>query len=99
MIHTVGPFVSTPTPTAENIAALASSYRSALQLATAHQLTSIAFPCISTGVFHFPNQLAAQVAVKTTREFLQHPTTIKKVIFDVFKERDVQIYRQLLGNH
>ncbi|MGM9891585.1 protein-ADP-ribose hydrolase [Limosilactobacillus sp.] len=96
VIHTVGPIVSTPTPTTVNISQLAASYRNALHLATHYHLKSIAFPCISTGVFHFPNQLAAQIAIQTTREFLKEPTTIKKVIFDVFKDNDSRIYQQLL---
>ena len=60
-------------------------------------LESIAFCCISTGVFCFPNEDAAEIAVQTVKEFLQTPTTIKKVIFNVFKDLDAAIYRRLLG--
>lgn len=96
VIHTVGPAI-TGEVTPQDQAALASSYRSCLELAAKNQLTSIAFPCISTGVFHFPNQLAAEIAVQTTREFLANHPTIKKVIFDVFKPTDKAIYEQLLA--
>lgn len=59
-------------------------------------LESIAFCCISTGVFCFPNEDAAEIAVQTVKEFLQTPTTIKKVIFNVFKDLDKEIYTRLL---
>lgn len=97
VIHTVGPVVEADEPTEENCNQLAESYHNCLELAAKHNLTSIAFPCISTGVFHFPNGLAAQIAVKTCREFLTRKTSIKKAIFDVFKDEDKQIYEQLLG--
>ena len=51
---------------------------------------------ISTGIFHFPNQPAAQIAVKTVRDFLAGNTSVKKVIFNVFKDQDREIYAQLL---
>lgn len=97
VIHTVGPIVQASRPTPINREQLASSYRSCLELAAHHHLQSIAFPCISTGVFHFPNDLAAQIAVNTCRQFLQRKTSIRKVIFDVFKAEDEQLYRQLLN--
>ena len=59
-------------------------------------LESIAFCCISTGVFCFPNEDAAEIAVQIVKEFLQTPTTIKKVIFNVFKDLDKEIYTRLL---
>lgn len=96
VIHTVGPVVTEEKPTAKNIDELTSCYRNVLKLANQYHLTSIALPCISTGVFYFPNQLAAQIAIKTTTAFCERPTTIKKVIFDVFKAEDVQIYKGLL---
>ena len=58
---------------------------------------SLAFCCISTGEFHFPNELAAEIAVQTVRDFLNPAISIKKVIFNVFKECDKEIYRRLLG--
>lgn len=56
----------------------------------------IAFCCISTGEFHFPNQEAAEIAVRTVTDFLRQDTSIKKVIFNVFKDIDAQIYRRIL---
>jgi len=76
---------------------LASCYRSCLGLAAENSLESVAFCCISTGVFHFPNQGAAEIAVKTVTDFLNTPSSIKKVIFNVFKDTDKQIYRTILG--
>ena len=77
-------------------ALLASCYRSCLKLASEHELQSVAFCCISTGEFHFPNQEAARIAVQTVKEFLQAPTTVRKVIFNVFKDIDANIYDDLL---
>ena len=79
-------------------ALLASCYRSCLALAAEHGLRSVAFCCISTGEFHFPNQEAAEIAVRTVREFLEQQTTsVERVIFNVFKDLDAAIYRRLLG--
>ena len=63
-------------------------YRSCLELAAENGLESVAFCCISTGEFHFPNQLAAEIAVQTVKEFLKKQTSVKKVIFNVFKDID-----------
>ena len=68
-----------------------------LQLAANHGLESVAFCCISTGEFHFPNELAAEIAVHTIKEFLVQDTSVRKVIFNVFKNLDYEIYRRLLG--
>ena len=61
-----------------------------------HGLESVAFCCISTGEFHFPNELAAEIAVQTVKEFLVQDTSVRKVIFNVFKNRDYEIYKRLL---
>ena len=82
--------------TKEDKELLASCYRSCLELAAENGLESVAFCCISTGEFRFPNQLAAEIAVQTVKEFLQTPTSIKKVIFNVFKDMDKKIYERLL---
>ena len=82
--------------TKEDKELLASCYRSCLELAAENGLESVAFCCISTGEFHFPNQLAAEIAVQTVKEFLPTPTSIKKVIFNVFKDMDKKIYERLL---
>ena len=57
----------------------------------------MAFCCISTGEFHFPNDLAAKIAVQTVKDFLSKPSSVKKVIFNVFKDTDKAIYTELLG--
>ena len=75
---------------------LESCYKSCLELAVKNNLESIAFCCISTGEFHFPNDKAAQIAVKTVEEFMKKETSLKKVIFNVFKDMDKEIYRKLL---
>lgn len=56
----------------------------------------MAFCCISTGEFHFPNELAAEIAIETVKEFLKKQTSVKKVIFNVFKDLDKAIYEKLL---
>ena len=96
VLHTVGPIIQGPV-TEEDRQALASCYRACLTLAAEHGLESVAFCCISTGEFHFPNQEAAEIAVKTVSEFLRQDTSIRKVIFNVFKDIDAEIYRNLLG--
>ena len=76
---------------------LASCYRACLELAAEHELQSIAFCCISTGEFHFPNQEAAEIAVAAVKDFLNERTTsIERVIFDVFKDMDKKIYWDIL---
>ena len=96
VLHTVGPIV-TGRVTRQDRALLASCYRSCLQLAAEHGLESVAFCCISTGEFRFPNELAAEIAVHTVKEFLVQDTSVRKVIFNVFKDLDYEIYRRLLG--
>ena len=96
VLHTVGPIVQGRV-TKRDREELASCYRSCLELAARHSLKSVAFCCISTGEFHFPNQEAAEIAVKTVTDFLRQNISIKKVIFNVFKDTDAEIYRRLLG--
>ena len=96
VLHTVGPIVSGHV-TARDRDDLAACYQSCLSLAAEHGLHSVAFCCISTGEFHFPNDEAAQIAVRTVTAFLQQQTSIQKVIFNVFKDMDAHIYRKLLG--
>ena len=95
VLHTVGPIISGRV-TAEDKELLASCYRSCLALAAENKLESVAFCCISTGEFHFPNELAAEIAVRTVKEFLEKQTGVKKVIFNVFKDLDKAIYEKLL---
>ena len=94
VLHTVGPIIDGPV-TAQDEALLASCYRACLEKAAEQDLESVAFCCISTGEFHFPNNLAAQIAVRTVKEFLSRQTSVRKVIFNVFKDLDKQIYQQL----
>ncbi len=96
VLHTVGPIVKGRV-TEEDAQGLASCYRSCLELAAESGLESVAFCCISTGVFHFPNAAAAEIAVQTVTEFLKKQTSVKKVIFNVFKDTDREIYARLLG--
>lgn len=96
VLHTVGPII-TGKVTEKDRQLLASCYRSCLELAAAYGLESVVFCCISTGVFCFPNEQAARIAVQTVKEFLQTPTSIKRVIFNVFKNLDKEIYAKLLG--
>lgn len=95
VLHTVGPII-TRQVTAEDRRLLSSCYRSCLELAEQYQLESVAFCCISTGVFHFPNQLAAEIAVDTVRKWLRGAQYVQKVIFNVFKDEDREIYEALL---
>ena len=95
VLHTVGPIVSGGvTPEDERL--LASCYRSCLELAEEHGVESIAFCCISTGVFHFSNRRAAEIAVETVRQYKAETGSGIKVIFNVFKDLDREIYEGLL---
>ena len=96
VLHTVGPIVNGRV-TQRDRELLASCYRSCLALAAENGLESVAFCCISTGEFHFPNDLAAEFAVATVKEFLEQQSSVKKVIFNVFKDLDKAIYAKLLG--
>lgn len=95
VIHTVGPIVYGRLTEKEK-EQLASCYRSSLQLAEQNGAESIAFCCISTGEFHFPNEAAARIAVDTVLAYRERCKSGMKVIFNVFKERDLEIYRALL---
>ena len=96
VLHTVGPIISGRV-TKEDKELLASCYRSCLELAAENNLESVAFCCISTGEFHFPNEQAAQIAEETVNQFMNRKTSVKKVIFNVFKDLDKEIYARLLG--
>ena len=95
VIHTVGPIISgSLTDTDKEL--LASCYRSCLELAAQNGVKSIAFCCISTGEFHFPNDKAAEIAVQTVKDYQEKTGSDMEVIFNVFKEIDYEIYRGLL---
>lgn len=96
VLHTVGPIVSGRLkPRDEEL--LASCYRSCLELAEQNGVKSVAFCCISTGEFHFPNERAAEIAIDTVRKYRAQNNGNMKVIFNVFKDVDYKIYRELLG--
>ena len=90
VIHTVGPIIHADTPTAGEEEQLVACYRSCLNRAREHDCCSIAFCCISTGEFHFPNRRAAEIAVKVCKE------ARIRVVFNVFKDVDLEIYKELL---
>ena len=94
VLHTVGPIIYGGV-TEKDRRLLASCYRSCLELARQNGIGSVAFCCISTGEFHFPNDLAAEIAVDTVRQYRGSV----EVIFNVFKDTDYEIYRGLLGKH
>lgn len=95
VLHTVGPIIDGRV-TKQDRKLLASCYRSCLELAAAHGLKSIAFCCISTGEFHFPNELAAEIAIRTVKTYQQQNPNRMEVIFNVFKDCDYEIYKKLL---
>ena len=95
VIHTVG-------PVGENAQKLASCYRRSLEVATDHGLTSVAFPCISTGVYGYPNEAAAHVALSSVRRFLGEDPRgkqLQRVIFCLFLNIDVELYAKLLPRY
>lgn len=96
VLHTVGPIIYEAVTDKER-QELASCYRSCLQLANAYNLYSIAFCCISTGEFRFPNEAAAQIAIDTVRTYLKETNSKIQVVFNVFKNIDYDIYNKLLG--
>lgn len=96
VIHTVGPIVQGAL-TEQHMELLASCYRSCLELADENNVNSIAFCCISTGVFMFPNEKAAEIAVQTVKKYRAETGSGMEVIFNVFKEKDEYIYGKLLG--
>ena len=96
VLHTVGPIISGPLRK-EDCDLLAGCYQSCLELAAGNNVRSVAFCSISTGVFHFPQQRAAEIAVETVRQFLETDSSIDRVIFNVFTDRDLTIYQKLLG--
>ena len=95
ILHTVGPIIQWKV-TKEDEDLLASCYTECLKLAADTGVESIAFCCLSTGVFRFPQQRAAEIATNTVKQYLNKDSRIKKVIFNVFKDEDLKIYSGLL---
>lgn len=96
VLHTVGPIVEGKL-TRNHEELLSSCYRSCLALALEKGIESVAFCCISTGVFMFPGKRAAEIAVQTVEDFKQNTSSRMKILFTVFKESDEQVYKELLG--
>jgi len=96
VIHTVGPIWSGGAQGEPEL--LASCYRNSLELAAQHQLQSIAFPAISTGIFGYPARPAAEIAVRTARALAGTPGSIREIVFCCFSARDLQLYTDLLSS-
>ena len=96
VLHTVGPIISRPL-THQDEELLAACYTHCLDLSALNGLKSIAFPCISTGEFHFPKHRAAEIAFWTVQDYLQSYGTSMNVIFNVFTQEDHEIYAEILG--
>ena len=95
VLHTVGPVISGPLRE-QDCRLRAGCYSSCLELAAKNGLRSVAFCCISTGVFRFPQEKAAEIAVETVKRFLEQDDTVEQVIFNVFTDRDLELYRRQL---
>ncbi len=91
IIHTVGPVWHGGKNHETEL--LASCYRQSLLLAEKHQLRRVAFPCISTGIYGFPADIAADIAIETALSFLQHKTVFDEIIFCCFQPSDVALYQ------
>lgn len=98
VIHTVGPAIPYGSkPSEEDCEKLASCYKSCLEIANANELKTIAFCGISTGVFNFPQDVAAEIAIKTVEDYLnENETTMEMVVFDVFSDSSYLLYKNLL---
>lgn len=96
IIHTVGPIWNNGTRNEE--ALLASSYKRCMEVAIENQCKTIAFPNISTGIYHFPKELAAKIAVDTIIQYLSNDISIKKVFFVCYSKENYKIYKKLLDN-
>ena len=96
VIHTVGPVWQGGKKEEENL--LSSCYKRSLEIAVKKQLKTIAFPNISTGIYGFPKEKAAGIAISTVTSFLNQHAEIEKVIFAVFDEENYEIYQNLVLN-
>ena len=95
VIHTVGPVWHGGNNNEEVL--LAAAYTNSLSLAVEHNIRTIAFPNISTGIYHFPKQSAAAIAIDAVKNFMLTPGTINKVIFICFDDENHNIYKTILG--
>ncbi len=97
VIHTVGPVWNGGNRNEEQL--LASCYQKSLEIAEAYHLQTVAFPNISTGIYHFPKQLAAKIAISEVSDFITKSLILQKVIFVCFDEENFQLYQQLNRNN
>jgi O-acetyl-ADP-ribose deacetylase (regulator of RNase III) len=97
VIHTVGPVWNGGKKNEDEL--LANCYRNSLKLAVANKIKTIAFPNISTGIYRFPKEQAAEIALKTVREFLSGNDSIEEVIFVCFDDENLNIYKKLLADN
>jgi len=96
IIHTVGPVYGLEEGREESL--LSSCYKNSLMIAKRKGIKTIAFPCISTGVFKFPKEKAAEIAISTVKSFvLEHPEVFKEIIFVTFTGLDFDIYNEKLN--
>ena len=98
VIHTVGPIVEGEL-TKKDKEELESSYESCLKIAEENNLKNIAFCCISTGVFSFPNEEEEKIDIDTVRKYRKKSKSVIEVVFNVFTEFDYEIYENLLRRH
>ncbi len=96
VIHTVGPVWHGGTSNEDKL--LESCYRRSLELAVEHNIKTIAFPSISTGVYRFPIERAAKIAYNTVKDFLDKHDEIEKVIFVTFSDYDYEVYRKIMNS-
>jgi len=96
IIHAVGPVWHDGSQNESQL--LTSCYRRSLELARDNKIKSIAFPCISTGVYGFPIREAAKIAIQEVRQFVTKNDVFEKIIFCCFSDKDLQVYKELLAN-
>ena len=95
IIHTVGPVWQGGQDDEPEL--LASCYRRSIEVAVEKHIDELAFPCISTGVFGYPKEAAASIAVMTVRSLMQMPSNLRRVVFCCFSLSDLQVYERILG--
>jgi len=95
VVHAVGPVWSGGKKSEPEL--LKSCYKKSLEIAKQKGLHSIAFPCISTGIYRFPKDAAAKIAIETTKDFLRMESSVERIIFVCFSDNDYSIYQSLIN--